>query len=120
MSKPPLYETPDKPAMRDPSDPMEGLEPWSESHAHTLAAEEGITLTDEHMTLLHGLRELYRKNPHFHAREALECMEDRTAPNGGKKHLYELFPKGPVRQACHIAGLPIPKDATNESFGSVM
>ncbi|RRQ20058.1 TusE/DsrC/DsvC family sulfur relay protein [Thiohalobacter thiocyanaticus] len=120
MSKPPLYETPDKPVMADPSDPMSDLEEWSESRAHVLATEEGITLSDEHMALLHGLRELYRKNPHFHAREALECMEDRTAANGGKKHLYELFPKGPVRQACKIAGLPVPADAKNESFGSVM
>jgi tRNA 2-thiouridine synthesizing protein E len=35
------------------------------------------------------------------------------------RHLYMLFPGGPVAQGCRVAGLPVPAGAVDRGFGSV-
>ncbi len=109
-----------KPVMPDPSDPFSNLKPWNEERARYLAQLEGIDLTHEHLYLLKAIRDCYRDNPHMSAREALGCLELNMLGADAKRHLYELFPDGPVRQAAHIAGIPVPAGAENHSFGSVM
>jgi tRNA 2-thiouridine synthesizing protein E len=110
----------DKPAMADPSDPFTALKPWDEEKARYLADLEGIELTKEHLYLVKALRDCYRDNPHMSAREALGCLELNMLGTDAKQHLYTLFPDGPVRQAAHIAGIPVPAGAENHSFGNVM
>ncbi len=110
----------DRPAMRDPGDPLAALDPWSEDAARERARALGITLGAEHLRILHALRDNFRTHPQAHAREMLECMERIAAPDGNRRHLYALFPGGPVRQACELAGLPIPPGASDPSFGNVM
>lgn len=95
------------------------LPDWGENIAHTLAAEEGITLTEEHMDILKYLRKYYDKNGQgYNARTLLNVMEFEFGKWEGKKHLYELFPKGPVSQASKLAGLPLPPNCNDPSFGS--
>lgn len=96
------------------------LAPWSSVEASDLAHEEGLTLTQEHLTVLKALRAFYFRKGPVTARAILAHMENLVADQGGKRYLYQLFPGGPVRQACHIAGLPIPSGSSNPSFGSVM
>ena len=36
---------------------------------------------------------------------------------GGSRNLYRLFPRGPLAQGARIAGLPVPANVTNASFG---
>ena len=96
------------------------LDEWSEETARKLAEEEGIELTDEHMTILRFVREQYRVRGPMPAREMIAMLVEEYEPLGGKKHLYQLFPKGPVCQASRLAGLPVPPDAIDKSFGSVM
>lgn len=96
------------------------LAPWSDQQAATMAHEEGLELTKEHLTLLKALRTFYLRNGPLTARDVLHHMENLVGDQGGKRHLYQMFPNGPVRQACHIAGLPIPSGSSNPSFGSVM
>jgi len=92
---------------------------WDENQAKNLAAEEGITLTDEHMDILRYLRKYYDKNGQgYNARTLLNVMEFEFGKWEGKKHLYELFPKGPVSQASKLAGIPLPPNCNDPSFGS--
>ncbi|MDH5392621.1 MAG: TusE/DsrC/DsvC family sulfur relay protein [Gammaproteobacteria bacterium] len=95
------------------------LDDWSESLAHSLAAEENIELTDEHMNVLKYLRKYYDKNGRgYNARTLLNVMEFEFGKWQGKKYLYELFPKGPVSQGCKLAGIPLPPNCNDPSFGS--
>lgn len=108
------------PPIPDPGDPMSGLDPWDEEQARQLARQERLELTAEHLYLLKALRDCYRDNPHLTAREALGCLELNMLGSDAKQHLYQLFPGGPVRQATHLAGLPMPAGAENPGFGNVM
>ena len=95
------------------------LDDWSESLAHSLAADEDITLSDEHMKVLNYLRKYYDKNGQgYHARTLLNVLEFEFGKWQGKKYLYELFPKGPVSQGCKLAGIPLPPNCNDPSFGS--
>lgn len=93
---------------------------WTEERAAELAREEGIELTPEHLTILRFLREQYEAQGPMPAREMIAMLCDEYYGQGGKKYLYHLFPKGPVCQASKLAGLPVPPDAIDKSFGSVM
>lgn len=95
------------------------LDDWSETLAQSLATEENIQLTDEHMDILKYLRKYYDKHGQgYHARTLLNVLEFEFGKWEGKKHLYELFPKGPVSQGCKLAGIPLPPNCNDASFGS--
>lgn len=96
------------------------LDDWSVSMAEEIAREEGIQLTNAHWEVIHLLRENYRHHGLApHARQLLCGLEERFGREGGRKYLYRLFPRGPVSQACRIAGLPLPPYSSDPSFGSV-
>jgi tRNA 2-thiouridine synthesizing protein E len=46
-------------------------------------------------------------------------LERDFADAGGRRYLYQLFPRGPIAQACRLAGLPLPHGTISPSFGSV-
>ncbi|MCK4710107.1 MAG: TusE/DsrC/DsvC family sulfur relay protein [Gammaproteobacteria bacterium] len=95
------------------------LDDWSENLAHTLAVEENIKLSDEHLDILNYLRKYYDKHGQgYNARTLLNVMEFEFGKWQGKKRLYELFPKGPVSQGCKLAGIPLPPNCNDPSFGS--
>ncbi len=66
--------------------------------------EEGITeLTDDHWKLIHYLNAYYEENL-IAPMVRLLCKE-----TGFKlKYVYELFPSGPAKGPCKVAGLPKP------------
>ena len=100
---------------------LEELDPWSEKIATDLAAEEGITLTPAHWEVIESLRNHYLEyGPDASGRSLLTCLKTEFFDHGGKKYLYDLFPRGPVNQACRIAGIPLPPHSSSDSFGSVM
>ena len=77
---------------------------WSESVATAFAADEGVeALTDEHWKVINYLREYYLKNK-------IAPMVRRLCKETGcdVKKIYELFPSGPAKGACKLAGLPKP------------
>ncbi|MDH5484892.1 MAG: TusE/DsrC/DsvC family sulfur relay protein [Gammaproteobacteria bacterium] len=93
---------------------------WSEAMARQLASEDHLDLTEEHMDILRYLRKYYNKHGQgYNARTLLNVMEFEFGKWEGKRHLYKLFPKGPVNQACKFAGLPLPPECNDTSFGSV-
>lgn len=79
-------------------------EDWTEEVARTFAANEGISeLTEEHWKVIYFLHEYYEENQIAPMIRKL-CKETGFS----LKRVYELFPTGPAKGACKIAGLPKP------------
>jgi tRNA 2-thiouridine synthesizing protein E len=103
----------------DPGGHMAGLEHWSPLTARQLARQEGIEeLSEAHWHVIYALRNLYRENgPSGSAREVVHILEQDFLAEGGRRYLYELFPKGPVSQGSRLAGVPAPPFSSDPSFG---
>ncbi len=87
-------------------------EDWSEDLAKAIARTEGIELTQDHWDVIHFLRNHYLEYSHSpNVRSLVKMLTKAWGPEkGGKARLYSLFPAGPSRQGCKIAGLPLPHD----------
>ena len=103
----------------DPEGNMYGLDHWSPLTAMKLAREEGLDeLTEAHWHVIYALRNLYRENGHpANVREVMYVLEQSFIEECGSRYLYELFPKGPVNQASRLAGVPVPPNSSDPSFG---
>lgn len=103
------------------SEDMDAFVSWTEDTARATAHAEGIELSDPHWEVIRFLRVHYQnvgaKMPPAH--ELSQTLEERFAEQGGLRYLYELFPGGPLNQGGRIAGIAVPTDATDPSFGSV-
>ena len=77
---------------------------WSEGWMKYVKSVEGIEeLTDEHKKVVDVLQEYYRKNG------IAPMVRILSKVTGFKlKYIYELFPSGPGKGACKMAGLPKP------------
>ncbi|MCG8427863.1 MAG: TusE/DsrC/DsvC family sulfur relay protein [Chromatiales bacterium] len=115
----PIMPRPD-PQATESSQLPEGFNEWTEEKALALAAEEGITMTEEHWQVIHFIRNHCKENgTSCSARLLLKAITHHFKEEGGKRYLYTLFPRGPVVQACKIACIPLPAYALDLSFGSV-
>ena len=96
----------------DPHGYLLNLDDWSEKLAETIASSEGIALTDDHWDVIRMLRKHYSEyGSSPNARLLVKVMQKEFGPDkGSKKALYHLFPHGPSRSGCKIAGLPLPND----------
>ena len=83
---------------------------WSETLGKEIAKVEQVNLTDEHWEVINFLREYYAEYQIAPAVRVLTkaITKKLGAEKGSNKYLYELFPYGPAKQACKIAGLPKP------------
>lgn len=83
---------------------------WSEDLAKFLADLENVEMTEEHWEVVNFLRDYYNEYQIAPAiRVLVKQMKKAFGPEkGNNKYLYELFPYGPAKQACKIAGLPKP------------
>lgn len=104
----------------DPDCHLPELAEWSEEIAERLALKEGIAMTPERWEVVCALRDYYGEcGETADARAALRCLEEQFGGAGARRRLFRLFPGGPVRQGCHIAGLPPFAHVCDQSFGSV-
>lgn len=94
------------------------LDEWNEDIGRALAAKEGVEMSESHWDVVRFVRSYFRKHGEVPARKLTQVLEDKYAKKGGRKYLYQLFPKGPVTQASRIAGLPVPQHSVDPSFGS--
>ncbi|MDD5720345.1 MAG: TusE/DsrC/DsvC family sulfur relay protein [Candidatus Krumholzibacteria bacterium] len=77
---------------------------WDDRIAQALASTEGLeTLTEAHWTIMNYIRE-------YHAQFGVAPMVRKLCKDTGfkLKEIYELFPSGPARGACKVAGLEKP------------
>ncbi|MBW8365938.1 MAG: TusE/DsrC/DsvC family sulfur relay protein [Rhizobium sp.] len=95
---------------------------WSREHAEEVAHTEGLTLTPAHWEVVRTLQELCTRNekPTMNARDLHDALDKRFHDEGGIKHLYELFPKGPLAQGCLLAGLQPPAGTQDQGMGSAV
>lgn len=104
----------------DPSGYLAALEHWSPRVASRMAETDGLELEEAHWEVIYCLRERFRDiGPEWTARRITRELERDYAEAGGTRYLYQLFPRGPLMQACRFAGLPLPQGTANLSFGSV-
>lgn len=83
---------------------------WDEEVGKFLAQQENVELTPQHWEVINFLREYYTE---FQIAPAVRVLTKAIgkklgADKGNSQYLYELFPYGPAKQACKIAGLPKP------------
>ena len=86
------------------------LSDWSKELAEEIARSENIDMDDEHWAVVNFLREYYDEYQIAPAvRVLIKAIKKEMGPEkGNNKYMYELFPYGPAKQACKIAGLPKP------------
>jgi len=78
---------------------------WSEGLAEILARrEEGLeALTDEHWAVIRYIRS------HFEEKQSAPMVRAVCKGTGLRlQRIYDLFPSGPAKGACKLAGLPKP------------
>ena len=83
---------------------------WSESLADLIAEDEDIEMNEDHWEVVNFLRNYYEEYQIAPAIRVLtKAIKKKLGPEkGNSQYLYELFPYGPAKQACKIAGLPKP------------
>lgn len=94
---------------------------WSPAAALEAARAEGLAIGEEHWEALRALHEYYARHEAtaVNLRELHDALDEKFHRQGGIRHLYQLFPGGPVAQGCRIAGLKAPAGAIDRGFGSV-
>ncbi|MBF0528210.1 MAG: TusE/DsrC/DsvC family sulfur relay protein [Deltaproteobacteria bacterium] len=83
---------------------LTSLEQWDENWVDYVKESEGIaSLTDEHWKVIGMLQDYYKKNG------IAPMVRILSKVTGFKlKYIYELFPSGPGKGACKMAGLAKP------------
>ena len=86
------------------------LDQWNQDVAAFLAKEEEVDMTDAHWEVVNFLREYYEE---YKIAPMIRILTKAIGKKLGKdkgntKYLYDLYPGGPAKQACKIAGLPKP------------
>jgi len=83
---------------------MANPEEWNERVALALALTEGLTeLTPDHWKVINYLRDYYKQY-------GIAPMIRKLCKETGftLKQIYDLFPSGPAKGACKVAGLAKP------------
>ncbi len=80
------------------------FEEWTPLWIEFVKGEEGIKeITDDHQKVIEFLQDYYKKNG------IAPMVRILSKVTGFKlKQIYELFPSGPGKGACKMAGLPKP------------
>lgn len=83
---------------------------WNRDVADYIAKTENVPMSDQHWEVVDFLRGYYDEYQIAPAVRVLtKAIGKKLGPDkGNSQYLYELFPYGPAKQACKIAGLPKP------------
>lgn len=94
----------------DPEGYLRHREDWSREVAEEMAAADDIVLAEPHWEVILFLQEYFEQ---YEIAPAIRILTKQIGKRFGKekgnsRYLYELFPRGPAKQACRYAGLPKP------------
>lgn len=83
---------------------------WNEDVANHIAKTENVEMSTNHWEVVNFLRNYYEE---YQIAPAVRVLTKAIGKQlgqekGNSQYLYELFPYGPAKQACKIAGLPKP------------
>jgi tRNA 2-thiouridine synthesizing protein E len=79
-------------------------EKWTQGVAEDLAKTEEVeNMSDDHWGVVNYIRDYYLQ---FGVAPPIRMLCKKTGVDLGR--IYELFPSGPAKGACKIAGLPKP------------
>ena len=83
---------------------------WNPDLALLIAEGENVEMSNDAWEVVNFLRNYYEEYQIAPAVRVLtKAIKKSLGPDkGNSKYLYELFPYGPAKQACKIAGLPKP------------
>ena len=77
---------------------------WDQTVACDFATTEGVTeLTEDHWKVINYVRSYYKQ---FQIAPMVRKLCKETG--NSLKNIYELFPTGPAKGSCKLAGLPKP------------
>ncbi len=83
---------------------MADPELWNDDIVHAFAHLEGVDeLTENHWKVIHYLRDYWKK---FGIAPMIRKLCKETGFT--LQQIYEMFPSGPAKGACKLAGLPKP------------
>ena len=83
---------------------------WHESVAEAIAQREALTLLKDHWHVIYLMRSLYQQ---YHKTPSIRSLVNQLSVQIGvakasSLYLSNLFPKGVLKQASKLAGLPPP------------
>jgi tRNA 2-thiouridine synthesizing protein E len=83
---------------------LQSFDAWTPEWQEYVKEQEGIAeITDDHQKVVEFLQDYYKKNG------IAPMVRILSKVTGFKlKQIYELFPSGPGKGACKMAGLPKP------------
>ncbi|MFI3178876.1 MAG: TusE/DsrC/DsvC family sulfur relay protein [Methylococcaceae bacterium] len=83
---------------------------WNEAVAKQLAWHNQIDLSAEHWEIILFIRGYYLQFKHLpNARVFTKAVAKKLGEEkGNSRYLHKLFPDGPLKYACKLAGLPKP------------
>jgi dissimilatory sulfite reductase related protein len=100
----PMFDVGDSQIEVDEDGFIQEPDKWNEEVALALSKTEDVDeMTDEHWKLVNYLRDYYLK---FGVAPMIRKLCKETGLP--LKKIYELFPGGPAKGACKVAGLPKP------------
>ncbi|MGD8385409.1 MAG: TusE/DsrC/DsvC family sulfur relay protein [Lysobacterales bacterium] len=104
------YEVEGKVIEADEQGYIRDVSAWSPELALQIARREAIEMDEEKWEVVNFLRDYYEE---YQIAPAARVLAKAIAKSLGpekatSRYLYELFPHGPAKQGCKIAGLPKP------------
>jgi tRNA 2-thiouridine synthesizing protein E len=83
---------------------------WSEAVAVKLAEANRIELSPAHWEIIRFIQNYYLEFKHLpNARVFTKAIAKSLGEDkGNSRYLHQLFPDGPLKYACKLAGLPKP------------
>lgn len=89
---------------------LANIDDWNIEIASAIAEAEGLPMNEDRWEVVNFLREYYNE---YKIAPAVRVLTKAIGKKLGEdkansKYLYKLFPYGPARQGCKIAGLPKP------------